>query len=238
MVLFRWFIGLLALCLWAPTAQAVQISLPNVEAARGEIVRVPVSVSRFEAGDEVLSASMDVRFDASIVAIKDISVNRSGSLAESWIVAVNARTVPGGGENDGQLLIGAATANAKISGEGVFFFLEMQVSASADVGSISPIVIEKVQLNNGTRLQSSSTARLPSSKTALKPSLSASPSRVSPRWKSILQTYPPAILPHMPGISATVRPARINIQCIATRVRVPKQLHLLQQIATVVIRLR
>ncbi|MBT7586624.1 MAG: PKD domain-containing protein [Gemmatimonadetes bacterium] len=150
MVLFRWFIGLLALCLWAPTAQAVQISLPNVEAARGEIVRVPVSVSRFEAGDEVLSSSMDVRFDASVVAIKDISVNRSGSLAESWIVAVNARTVPGGGENDGQLLIGAATANAKISGEGVFFFLELQVSANAVIGTTSPLEIEKVQLNNGT----------------------------------------------------------------------------------------
>ena len=31
----------------------------------------------------------------------------------------------------------------------------------------------------------------------------------------------------MPGISAMVQPARINIQCTATRVRVPKQLRLI-----------
>ena len=150
MVRFRWFIGLMALCLWAPAAQAVQLSLPNVEAAPGEIVRVPVSVSQFAVGDEILSSNMDIRFDASIVALGNVGVNRSGSLASSWIIAANARAVPGGGENDGQVLIGAATASAKISGAGVFFFLELQVSANATIGSTSPLTIQTVLLNNGT----------------------------------------------------------------------------------------
>ena len=150
MVLFRWFIGLMVLCCWAPMAQAVQISLPTVEAAPGETVRVPVSVSQFAAGDEILSSNMDIRFDTSIISLDNVGVNRSGSLASSWIIAANARAVPNGGANDGQVLIGAATASAKVSGEGVFFFLELQVSASATIGTTSPLDIQTVLLNNGS----------------------------------------------------------------------------------------
>ncbi len=150
MVTLRFLAGaLLALLLAAPALEAVQISLPNVTAAPGERVRVPVQISALAAGDEILSSNMDVRFDAGIVVIDSVKVDRKGALAASWIVAANVRQVPDGAAGDGQVLIGAATARDKITAEGTFFFIELKVAENATIGSTTTLRIETVLLNNG-----------------------------------------------------------------------------------------
>ena len=49
-----------------PAAHAVQLTLPQIEASPGERVRIPVSITDVGA-DEILSANLDIRFDAIIV---------------------------------------------------------------------------------------------------------------------------------------------------------------------------
>ena len=146
----RWLIVLMVCCWWASVAEAVQISLPSVEGAPGERVRVPVAIGQFEAGDEIVASNLDIRFSSALVVLDQVAVDRSGSLAERWIMAANPRPLPGGEADEGQVLIGGATARNKIAGDGVFFFLELVVSADAAIGATSPLRIEKVQLNNGT----------------------------------------------------------------------------------------
>jgi PKD repeat protein len=150
MVTLRWLAGaFMVLLLTAPALEAVQISLPEVTAAPGEKVRVPVQISALAAGDEILSSNMDVRFDASVILIDSVKVDRKSALASSWIVAANVRKVPGGAASAGQVLIGAATARDKITSDGTFFYIELKVAADAPIGSTSALSIQTVLLNNG-----------------------------------------------------------------------------------------
>ena len=150
MVALRWLVGpFLSLLLMASTVEAVQISLPEVTAAAGELVRIPVQISGLAAGDELLSSNIDVRFDSDILSMDGIAVDRKGSLASNWIVAANVRRAPDGAGNEGQILIGAATGSDKITSEGVFFFITVQVAPGAAIGATSPLHIRTVLLNNG-----------------------------------------------------------------------------------------
>ncbi|MFT5373622.1 MAG: PKD repeat protein [Candidatus Latescibacterota bacterium] len=150
MVTLRWLASaFMALLLTAPALEAVQISLPEVTAAPGEKVRVPVQISALAAGDEIFSSNMDMRFDASVILLDRVDVSRTGSLSASWIVAANVRQLPEGDASEGQVLIGAATARDKITSDGTFFYIEIEVATDAPIGSTSALSIQKVLLNNG-----------------------------------------------------------------------------------------
>lgn len=150
MVVLKWLVGfIVSLSLMASAVEAVQISLPDVTAAAGERVRIPVQISGLADGDEILSSNIDVRFDASIIPIDNVTVDRKGALAANWIVAANVRLAPGGTDREAQMLIGAATGRDKIVSEGPFFYLVMEVAPDASVGATTTLHIQTVLLNNG-----------------------------------------------------------------------------------------
>ena len=150
MVALRYLVGfIVSLLLMASALEAVQISLPEVTAAAGERVRIPVQISGLADGDEILSSNLDVRFDTGIIPIDNVTVDRKGGLAANWIVAANVRLVPEGTDREGQVLIGAATGRDKITSEGPFFYLIVEVAPDASVGATTALRIQTVLLNNG-----------------------------------------------------------------------------------------
>ncbi|MEW6753107.1 MAG: fibronectin type III domain-containing protein [Candidatus Latescibacterota bacterium] len=138
----------LAVLALAGSSGAVYLGLPEVTAAPGETVLVPLRIESL-GGDTVLSANLDIRFDATLVDLASLAVERSGTLTSEWIVAHNARQVPGGSAATGQVLVGAATASARVPGPGVFLYLQLTVPADAPVGASSPLRVERVLLNSG-----------------------------------------------------------------------------------------
>ena len=115
MVKFRWLTGLLIAALaTAVPAAAVQISLPDVTAAPGEKILVPVQIDAADT-DAILSGNFDIRFDSDIVVVEEAAVVRSGTLASGWSFATNPRPVPNGGVGKAQILIGAAASPGRVS---------------------------------------------------------------------------------------------------------------------------
>ena len=81
MVALRYLVGfIVSFSLMASALEAVQISLPEVTAAAGERVRIPVQISSLADGDEILSSNLDVRFDTGIIPIDKVTVDRKGNL--------------------------------------------------------------------------------------------------------------------------------------------------------------
>jgi PKD repeat protein len=130
-------------------AAGVDLSLPDVEAAPGETVLVPMAVEGLGA-DEILSLNIDLRFNASLLPVSTVSANRRGSLTGAWSLASNARVLPGGTEADGQLLIAGATASSPVSADGSLLFVEIALPADAAIGSVVPLQFGSVLLNNGS----------------------------------------------------------------------------------------
>jgi PKD repeat protein len=151
MAKFRWLTGLLIAALVAavPTADAIQVSLPQVTAAPGEKVRVPVQVDGF-SGEEIFSTNIDIYFDAALAVLDSVKVDQQGSLTANWFGATNPRLVPGDQQDFVQVLIGLATARDSIAQAGTFFYLELKVPESAPVGASTPLTIGRVSLNSGT----------------------------------------------------------------------------------------
>ena len=114
MVALRYLVGfIVSFSLMASALEAVQISLPEVTAAAGERVRIPVQISSLADGDEILSSNLDVRFDTGIIPIDKVTVDRKGGPAANWIVAANVRLMPEGTDREGQHLLGRPREETK-----------------------------------------------------------------------------------------------------------------------------
>ncbi|MFH1571689.1 MAG: fibronectin type III domain-containing protein, partial [Gemmatimonadota bacterium] len=130
------------------SAQAVSLSLPHVEGAAGETVRIPVGIDAVSP-DAILSGNLEIAFDAVILPPSQVAIDRKGTRTANWSLASNARRRPGGAERDGQLLIAAATASEAVVLPGVLFYIDVVVSETAAPGAVSPLSFSSVLLNNG-----------------------------------------------------------------------------------------
>jgi PKD repeat protein len=134
--------------LLATAAQAVRLSLPDVTAAPGERVRIPVQVDA-TAAEEILSGRFDIRFDSRILLVDSLRVDQRGTVTASWFGATNRRMVPDSPAAEGQVLTALATASDRIPGPGILIYLDVLVAPNAPVGSVTPLRWGSVFLNNG-----------------------------------------------------------------------------------------
>ena len=138
----------LALLAVAGRLDAARLTLPHVEGAPGETVRLSVYLDDV-APDSILSGNIDIGYDAAILTHDQVSVDRRGALAGTWSMASNARQRPGGAATDGQLLIATATATDAVTADGVLFYLDVVVAETAQVGQTARLHFASVLLNNG-----------------------------------------------------------------------------------------
>ena len=129
-------------------ASAVDLSMPAVEAAPGETVRIPLVLEGL-ANDEILSLNIDIRFDISLLPAASVGADRRGSLTSAWSLATNARQLPGGSASEGQLLMAGATASSVLTRDGTLLFIDIFVPESAVVGASTPLAFFSVLFNNG-----------------------------------------------------------------------------------------
>ena len=130
-------------------AQALQVSVPNVEASPGDRVRIPVTLTDV-APDALLASNIEISFDALILPIGDITIDRTGTLSANLSVAFNAFVADGDPVDAGQLFIATATASDGISEDGTFFVIEGIIATSAPLNTVTDISFQAAAFNNGT----------------------------------------------------------------------------------------
>ena len=142
-------LALQALSIGAVTA--VEVSLPHIEIAAGETARIPMTISGVDAGAQFFSLNADLRFDALVLPPAGIHADRRSTLTSSWSLANNARLLPEGSAQDGQLLLAGATASAAIVVDGTLLILEVTTPEDATIGASTPLQIASLFFNNGER---------------------------------------------------------------------------------------
>lgn len=126
--------------------EAARLSLPHVEGAPGEAVRIAVSIDDVSP-DRILSGNFDIAFDAVVLPHGQVTVDLKGTPTGNWGMAANAGLRSGGG--GGQLKIAIATASDAVTEAGLFFHIDVVVSETAVVGTTVPLSFFTVLLNNG-----------------------------------------------------------------------------------------
>lgn len=164
----------LALTGMAQSAHAIDFALPDIEAAPGETVRIPLTTSGIGA-DALLSLFIDLRYDGSVLPPDSLSADRRGALISAWSLATNARLFPEGSASDGQLLMAGATASSSVTDDGTLLFLEVRIPASATVGAATTLSFAEASVNNGTPTVTTSNGSLTIVSPRIKADFSAHP---------------------------------------------------------------
>ncbi|WHH57906.1 S8 family serine peptidase [Petroclostridium sp. X23] len=112
---------------------SADVSIPKVNANRGSIVRVPVSISNITG---LRSVDMTLTYDADLLQFQDVSL---GSITNKFTLAENTLT-------PGQVKLSMASSMA-VSGEGTLVNIDFKVLDTSK--TMSALALENIQLNAG-----------------------------------------------------------------------------------------
>jgi hypothetical protein len=134
------------LCTLPAAAQTpVTVSLPEVTAAPGQSIDIPIEVTDL-AGLGVMAADLLIHYDARVIEATGIRL--TGTLTHRWSQAFRVGLVEGAQDTVGLIDIALATAKRIPDGGGTFVIVEFSVNASAAHGDSSVLEIMEAVLNN------------------------------------------------------------------------------------------
>ncbi len=117
---------------------AVRVSLPNIKAAQGTLIKVPLGIDGLK-GRGVGSFQFDVRYDPTVITPDNIAAEMSGMLSTGFSVAAHSPS-PG-------LLKVVVYGSMPVDKDGVYLFLRFKPTGPAS--SETPLMIERFRLNDG-----------------------------------------------------------------------------------------
>lgn len=114
----------------------VTISLPDVQANRGQLIEVPLTIGSV-AG--MRSADIKISFDPAVLSVNNV---RLGNITSSFVLAENAST-------PGELILSLASSTGT-TGSGVLAYIEFNTLSTEK--TTSPLTLTSVSLNSGSIL--------------------------------------------------------------------------------------
>ena len=123
----------------------VTVSLPEVTAAPGESVDVPIQVTDM-AGLDVRSADLLIHYDARVAVASDIRQNRT--LTHRWSQAHRIGFAEGSEDTIGLIDIALATGTRVPDAGGTFVILQFTVDEAAAHGDSTVLHVMEAVLNN------------------------------------------------------------------------------------------